>query len=393
MLKSIEIIKHKRLKFGKMEKVVDIPNLMNIQHESYDRFLQMNTLPEDREEIGLQEVFKSIFPIKDFTGSASLEFVSYGFGEIKHTKEECIHKGMTYEIPIKIIARLVVYDLDKETGILTIRNIKEQEIYFGAIPLMTKEATFIVNGPERVVVSQLHRSSGVFFDHDNGETHSSGKLVYNCRVIPVRGSWIEMEIDPGKDLIFIKIDRRRKFPVTLLLKALGYSTEDLLEYFYDFIEVVIKKEGLFILINEKNLKGKRAVQEVVDYNTGEVIVRKGRIFTQKKLNLLEELEIKLIPVKIKHILGKILHKPVISPIDTELIALSNEIIDVILLKKFRSVGIKSFFLLNIDEGTSSETISKTLLADKVEIREDALIEMYRLLKPGNPATLESSQGV
>lgn len=206
-----------RKSFAKIEKVMDIPNLMGMQKNSYARFLQENIPPEKREDIGLQAVFQSIFPIKDFSGTASLEFVRYTFGEKKYDMEECIQRGMTYEMPIRITVRLVVYAVDKETGTSSIRDIKEQEIYFGTIPLMTKKGTFIINGTERVVVSQLHRSPGVFFDHDKGKAHA-GKVLYSARIIPLRGSWIDMEIDT-KEIVYIRIDRRRRFPVTLLLKA------------------------------------------------------------------------------------------------------------------------------------------------------------------------------
>jgi DNA-directed RNA polymerase subunit beta len=230
---SDRLLANKRIRknFGKIQKIVDIPDLIGMQRESFQRFLQMDIAHEKRRDIGLQAVFKSVFPIKDFTGSASLEFVSYRFGEVKHGIEECIHRGMTYEIPVRITARLVVYDIDVDTGVSNIRDIKEQEIYFGTIPLMTDKGTFIINGTERVVVSQLHRSSGVFFDHDKGKSHSSGKIIYSSRIIPVRGSWIDMEIDP-KDIVYIRIDRRRKFPITILFKSFGYTVEDLLSYFY-----------------------------------------------------------------------------------------------------------------------------------------------------------------
>ena len=230
---SERILANKRIRknFGKIEKIIDIPDLIEVQRESYSRFLQMDVPPEKRRDIGLQSVFKSVFPIKDFTGSASLEFVSYRFAEVKHGIKECINRGMNYEIPVRITVRLVVYDIDNDTGVTNIRDIKEQEIYFGAIPLMTDNGTFIINGTERVVVSQLHRSSGVFFDHDKGKTHSSGKVIYSSRIIPVRGSWIDMEID-HKGIVHIRIDRRRKFPITILFKAIGYTSEDILAYFY-----------------------------------------------------------------------------------------------------------------------------------------------------------------
>jgi len=218
---SERLLAYRRIRknFGKIAKIIDIPNLIAVQQESYNRFLQKDVPPEKRREIGLQAVFKSVFPIKDFTGTASLEFVGYRFGEVKHSVQECMHRGMTYEIPLRITVRLVVYDIDKESGVTNIRDIKEQEIYFGTIPLMTDNGTFIINGTERVVVSQLHRSSGVFFDHDKGKTHSSGKVIYTSRIIPVRGSWIDMEID-HKDIVYIRIDRRRKLPGTTGTPAL-----------------------------------------------------------------------------------------------------------------------------------------------------------------------------
>lgn len=222
--------KRVRKEFGGKRKIIDIPDLIGMQRESFEGFLQRDVPPQDREEKGLHSVFKSVFPIKDFTDTSSLEYVSYSFGETKHSMQECISRGMTYDIPVNIRVRLVVYDHDKDTGVSTIRDIKEQEIYFGTIPLMTPRGTFIINGTERAVVSQLHRSSGVFFDHDKGKNYSSGKIIYNARIIPVRGSWIDMEID-AKDIVYIRIDRRRKFPVSILFKAFGYTGEDILDFF------------------------------------------------------------------------------------------------------------------------------------------------------------------
>ena len=282
MAESSVINKRIRKSFGKIQQIVEIPDLIGMQRESYKRFLQIDVPPEKREDIGLQAVFKSVFPIKDFTGSASLEFVSYRFAEVKHTVEECIHKGMTYELPVRITVRLVVYDIDKVTGAANIRDIKEQEIYFGTIPLMTAKGTFIVNGTERVVVSQLHRSSGVFFDHDKGSTHSSGKIIYTSRIIPVRGSWIDMEIDP-KDIVYIRIDRRRKFPATLLFKAFGYSAEDILTYFYNTERILVKGKRFLKEFNPDLLKGQRAGRDIKDPVSGEVVVKKGRMFTKRVL--------------------------------------------------------------------------------------------------------------
>ena len=300
-----------RKNFGKIKKIVDIPNLIGMQRESYQRFLQMNVPAEKRREVGLQAVFKSVFPIKDFTGSASLEFVSYTFGEVKHSEEECVHRGMTYEIPIRITVRLVVYDMDKDSGISNIRDIKEQEIYFGTIPLMTEKGTFIINGTERVVVSQLHRSSGVFFDHDKGKSHSSGKIIYSSRIIPVRGSWIDMEIDP-KDIVYIRIDRRRKFPVTLLFKAFGYNTADLLDYFYQTETIHIRGDQYFKPFLPEMLKGQRAVKEVVHPETGEALLKKGRMFNRRVLKQMEAAGITEILVSEEEILDRILARGVVQ---------------------------------------------------------------------------------
>ncbi len=251
-----------RRNFGKIEKIIDLPHLIEMQRQSYERFLQKNVSPEGREEVGLQGVFKSVFPIKDFSGSSALEFVRFQFGDVKYEKDECLQRGMTYEAPLKITVRLVVFDMDKETGAQSIRDIKEQEIYFGTIPLMTENGTFIVNGTERVVVSQLHRSPGIFFDHDHGKTHSSGKILYSSRIIPMRGSWIDLEFDP-KDILHVRIDRRRKFPVTLLFKALGYTTENLLTTFYECEKISVENGDIYREFNPNILFGKRVAQDIL----------------------------------------------------------------------------------------------------------------------------------
>ncbi len=379
-----------RKSFGKIKKIVEIPDLIGMQRESYARFLQTGIPPEKREDIGLQAVYKSVFPIKDFTGSASLEFVSYRFGEIKHSIEECIHRGMTYELPIRITVRLVVYDVDKDTGVSNIRDIKEQEIYFGTIPLMTNKGTFIINGTERVVVSQLHRSSGVFFDHDKGKTHSSGKIIYTSRIIPVRGSWIDMEIDP-KDIVHIRIDRRRKFPVTLLLKAFGYSTQDLLAYFYTKEKIYLKGKRIFRQFNADNLKGQRATRDVKDPQTGEVVVKKGRMFTKRALNQLTASKTEMIPISEEDLLDKRLAQPLVEATSNEIIGKPNDVIEEDLLSRLREAGVKEFDILFIDGVSVSDSVCKTLMLDKVETKEDALIEIYRRLRPGNPATPEVAQ--
>ena len=220
-----------RKTFAKLPKVIEIPNLIDIQKRSYDKFLQEGVPNEQREDVGLQGVFKSVFPIKDFSETSSLEFVSFNLEKPKYDVDECRARGMTYAAPVKVVIRLVVWDVNEETGLQSIRDVKEQEVYFGEIPLMTDSGTFIINGTERVVVSQLHRSPGVFFDHDRGKTHSSGKLLYSARIIPYRGSWLDFEFD-HKDILYVRIDRRRKLHASVLLRALGYSTEELLNYYY-----------------------------------------------------------------------------------------------------------------------------------------------------------------
>jgi len=387
-----ETLAKKRIRknFGKIPQIVEIPDLIGVQRDSYNRFLQMDVPPEMRADIGLQSVFKSVFPIKDFTGSASLEFVSYRFAEVKHGVEECIHRGMTYEIPIRITARLVVYDVDTDTGASNIRDIKEQEIYFGTIPLMTDKGTFIINGTERVVVSQLHRSSGVFFDHDKGKSHSSGKIIYSARIIPVRGSWIDLEIDP-KDIVHIRIDRRRKFPVTILFKAFGYTAEDLLNYFYGQERVVVQGKRYFKAFDADLLKGQRATRDVKDPETGEAIVKKGRVFTQRAVKRLAALNTDLIPIAPEDLPGKVFAKTLRHPETGDVLFHSNQLIEEKTLEKLAEAGINEFEILFIDGMSSSDAIRKTLLLDKVESKEEALVEIYRRLRPGNPATPEVAQ--
>jgi len=390
MAESTVVSRRVRKSFGKIRKIVEIPDLIGMQRDSYRRFLQIDVPLEKREDIGLQAVFKSVFPIKDFTGSASLDFVSYRFAEVKHTVQECIHKGMTYELPVRITVRLVVNDIDKETGVSNIRDIKEQEIYFGTIPLMTDKGTFIINGTERVVVSQLHRSSGVFFDHDKGSSHSSGKIIYTSRIIPVRGSWIDMEIDP-KDIVYIRIDRRRKFPVTLLFKAFGYSAEDILTYFYNTERILFKGKRYLKEFNPDLLKGQRAGRDIKDPSSGEVVVKKGRMFTKRVLAQLKAGNTTTIPVGLEDILHKVFAHAIVDPKTGETIVKANDLVDEETLAKLSSAGINEFDLLFIDEMSSSDSIRKTLILDKVETKQDALIEIYRRLRPGNPATPEVAQ--
>ncbi|OEU50472.1 MAG: DNA-directed RNA polymerase subunit beta [Desulfobacterales bacterium C00003060] len=382
-----------RRSFGKIPKVIAFPNLVEMQKESYARFLQKDVPPEKRKDEGIQGAFKSVFPIKDFMNTAFLEFVSYGFGDVKYSESECIDKGMTYEIPMRITVRLVVYEVDKETEVRNIRDIKEQEVYFGTIPLMTKRATFIINGTERVVVSQLHRSPGVFFDHDKGKTHSSGKVLYSARIIPVRGAWIDLEIDP-KDIVYVRIDRRRKFAATLLLKAFGYSGEEILSRFYATERIHIAADegaGLYKTVDKDLLCGQRVSRTVKHPQTGEIIVKKGAQYSKGTVKELLDAQVERVPIEFEDIQNKILARTLIDPGSGDVVATYNEVIDEKVFENILAARISSFDVLFIDNITTSDSISKTLVLDKVETQEDALLEIYRRLRPSNPPTIEVAQ--
>ena len=294
-----------RKSFAKLKQVIEIPNLIDIQKRSYDKFLQIDIPIDKREDIGLQGVFKSVFPIKDFSETSSLEFVSYNLEKPKYDVDECRARGMTFAAPIKVVIRLVVWDVNEETGVQSIRDVKEQEVYFGEIPLMTDSGTFIINGTERVIVSQLHRSPGVFFDHDKGKTHSSGKLLYSARVIPYRGSWLDFEFD-HKDILYVRIDRRRKLHATVLLRALGYSTEELLNYFYDTETIHFEPQKKYSRqVNYELLVGQRATRDIKHPKTKEVLVKKNRKFTKGAIRKLQESGVDLLPIDLDELVGKV----------------------------------------------------------------------------------------
>src|SRR5262247_3352431 len=287
-----------RRSFGRIKKIIDLPYLIEIQKNSYDQFLQREVAPGQRQNFGLQEVFKSVFPIKDFNETASLEFVSYALGEPKYDVEECHQRGMTFAAPLKVTVQLVLWDVDAQTGARSIKNVKEQEVYFGEIPLMTKNGTFMVNGTERVIVSQLHRSPGVFFEHDKGKTHASGKLLYSARVIPYRGSWVDLEFDP-RDILFVRIDRRRKFHATVVLRALQMTTEDILNYFYRKDTILLDGRKAAKLFQPDHLLGLKATRDVRNPETNELIVKEGRKFTKLGLRQMEQAGIDQIPITVE----------------------------------------------------------------------------------------------
>jgi DNA-directed RNA polymerase subunit beta len=380
-----------RKDFAKIQKIIDIPNLIDIQKNSFQKFLQSDTPPDQRQDTGLQGVFKSVFPIKDFNETASLEFVSYHLEKPKYDVDECHQRGMTFAAPIKVVIRLVVWDTNEETGVRTIRDVKEQEVYFGEIPLMTENGTFIINGTERVVVSQLHRSPGVFFDHDKGKTHSSGKLLYSARIIPYRGSWIDFEFDP-KDIIHVRIDRRRKMPATVLLRALGYSAEELLNYFYH-TETVFLEEGKKYSksVEYDLLPGQRAVRDIRNPQTSEVLVKKNRKYTKGALKKLEQLGVTKLPVTIEEVVGKYAAHDVVDMETGEILLECNEEVTQSVLEQMREHKIKDFKVLFIDALNVGPFLRDTLLADKCNTPEEAVMEIYRRLRPGDPPTPETAQ--
>jgi DNA-directed RNA polymerase subunit beta len=391
MAESVKKYQWERVDFGKIRNIIDIPNLIEVQERSYLRFLQKDIAHEQREDIGLEGVFKSIFPIWDFNETASLEYVQYTLSDPKYDVMECHQRGMTYAAPFKVTVRLVVWDKDEETGVKNIRDIKEQEVFFGEIPLMTGNGSFVINGTERVVVSQLHRSPGVFFDHDKGKTHLSGKFLYSCRIIPYRGSWLDFEFD-ARDVIHVRIDRRRKFPATILLKALGYSTEDLLNFFYKTERIIIQ-EGQYNKVPAlEYLAGQRAVMDLVD-SGGEVIIKKGRKFTKATVKKMTEEGIDTIPIEYESIIGRIAARDIVATDSGEVILGVNEEITKDKLEEIIKKGIRDFEVLFIDEVNVSAAIRNTLLADKITSQNNAIIEIYRRLRPGDPPTLETAQNL
>ncbi|MCC6667843.1 MAG: DNA-directed RNA polymerase subunit beta [Polyangiaceae bacterium] len=377
-----------RKNLGQIESVVDIPNLIDIQKSSYDKFLQSELGPRDRREIGLEEVFRSVFPIKDFDGTSELVYVSYNLEKPKYDVDECRQRGMTFAAPIKVTTQLMVYDT-REGGERIVRDIKEQEVYFGEIPLMTETGTFIINGTERVVVSQLHRSPGVFFDHDKGKTHSSGKLLYSARVIPYSGSWLDFEFD-HKDIIYVRIDRRRKMHATVLLRALGYSSQDLLNYFYSTETVFLEKGGKFGKSIEFDLlPGQRSTRDIKVGS--EVVVRKNTKFTRAAIKKLKESKVDRLPLEVVELVGKVSAQDVIDKETGEVLLECNEEVTEVTLERLREAGIEQFKVLFIDGLNVGPYLRDTLIADKVKTTEDAIMEIYRRLRPGDPPTLETAK--
>ena len=453
MLESDGVRRRIRRSFGKIDKIMETPNLIDMQKRSYERFLQKDVLPENREEVGLQGAFRGVFPIHDFAKTSSLEFVKYKFEDVKHSEEDCLNKGMTYEAPIRLTVRLVVFDTDTVNDTKSIRDIKEQEIYFGTLPMMTDRGTFIVNGTERAVVSQLHRSPGAFFDHDKGKGHSSGKLLYYARIIPLRGSWLDFEFDPH-DLLHVRIDRRRKFPSTILLKALGYPAREILQYFYNTEMISIGEVGGWLEARAEDLVQGIVPKDIVDPDTKEVVAKGGLKFTKRLLKTLqstdlarpripfykrmhvdlengEELliaddvldpetnEVLLakgqaltneqyetlkekgvdeimcidpkrirIPVDDEDIATRVIVEDLIDPETGEVIIEGNQTLNLEIIEVLKEKGIAEIECLVLDGQGVIPSIRDTLLVDKINAPDEAVLDIYRKMRPSSPPTPE-----
>lgn len=378
--------------FGHIREVAEMPNLIEVQKASYDQFLMVAEPPGGRDDEGLQAVFRSVFPISDFSNASMLEFVRYEFEPPKYDVDECRQRGMTYAAPLKVTLRLIVFDIDEETGARSVKDIKEQDVYMGDIPLMTMNGTFVVNGTERVIVSQMHRSPGVFFDHDKGKTHSSGKLLFAARVIPYRGSWLDIEFD-AKDIVFARIDRRRKIPVTSLMFALGLDGEEILSTFYNKILYKRTKEGWRVPFDSARFRGYSTVNDLIDADTGKVVLEAGKKLTVRAARQLQEKGLKALRLSDEELVGNYLAEDLVNPKTGEIYAEAGEEITEKSLKALNEQGYKELPLLDIDHVNVGPYIRNTLSADKNMTREDALFDIYRVMRPGEPPTLDSAQNM
>jgi len=410
MARSFTARKRIRKSFGKIKPVTTLPNLIEVQRSSYEHFLQAEIKPHERVERGVQSVFNSVFPISDFSEQSTLEFVSYDFEGPKYDEEECRQRGMTFAAPLKVTLRLVVWDVDEETGLRSIHDIKEQDVYMGDMPLMTNRGTFIVNGTERVIVSQMHRSPGVFFDHDKGKTHSSGKFLFTARVIPYRGSWLDFEFD-AKDIVHVRIDRRRKLPVTTLLLALtksikkkqsrsskkkepgeiqGMNVEDILNYYYEKIIFTRAKRGWRTSFNVDRMRGVKLTHDLVNARSGKVAIEAGTKITPRVIKKLQAMGLKDQLITPEELMGRYVATDLINEKTGEIYAEACDEVTEENLEKIDEAGIKEISILAIDHLNVGPYIRNTLAIDKNRTREEALIDIYRVMRPGEPPTTEAA---
>ena len=379
-----------RKDFGKRHSILDVPYLLATQIESYCDFLQADKAPLGRDEKGLHSAFRSVFPILSYSGNAALDYVSYRLGEPAFDVKECQLRGLTYAAPLRALVRLIIYDKDSPSDAKKVKDIKEQEVYMGELPLMTDNGTFVINGTERVIVSQLHRSPGVFFDHDKGKTHSSGKLLFSARVIPYRGSWLDFEFDP-KDALFVRIDRRRKLPATILLRALGYDNEQILDTFFDTNTFHISARDIKLDLVPERLRGETATFDIKAKN--KVIVEEGRRITAKHIRELADAGVKSLEVPEDYLIGKILAHNVVDTETGELIANANDEISLELFNKLRALEVREIKTLYVNDLDRGPYISSTLRIDPTTTDLEAMVEIYRMMRPGEPPTKEAAQNL
>src|ERR687891_1240032 len=420
-----------RKSFGHIPEVTVMPNLIEVQRTSYENFLQMNLRPEERAHVGLQEVFKSVFPIRDFAERAALDFVQYELEEPKYDVEECHQRGMTYAAPLRVTLRLIVWDVDDDTGSKSVRDIKEKDVYMGDLPLMTDNGTFVINGTERVIVSQMHRSPGVFYDHDKGKTHSSGKLLFAARIIPYRGSWLDFEFD-AKDLLHVRIDRRRKMPMTTLLLALVLQQDDedapeprrddlaalglaqsdvrllehreeekcrtyallpegVLKLFYGQVRYLRSGQGWKQPFRPERLRGQKLTSDLVDAASGDVLAEAGTKLTPRLLKRLEEQGLNDVYVSSEELVGRFVAVDLIDEETGLVFAEAGDELTPELLARLVEAEVETLPVLDIDHVTVGPYVRNTLAADRCSNREEALLDIYRVLRPGEPPNLDTAQ--
>ena len=377
-----------RYSFGKISSNVRIPNLIKVQKKSYEEFLQLDVSRDNRQKQGLEEVLQPVFQVSDVEGKAKLEYINYDLGEPKYTPEECIQRGVNYASPLKVRLRLILWDCDTELETKEIKGIKEQEVYIGDIPLMTDKGTFIINGAQRVIVSQLHRSPGVFYTHDEGKNSSSGKYIYSARIIPYRGSWIDFEFDT-KDILYFRIDRKRKIHVSTLLRAIGYSKNMILEEFYRFVTYKRKKGQLVTKLAPDKFRGMKIENDVMDADTGDVIFEKGIRVTPRLLKNFEEANAERNYIASEdEIKGKFLAKDIVHPKTGEVLHESTQEITQEVIDTISALGIDEICILDINNIDSGSFIKDTIVLDKNKDEDQALADIYKVLRPGEPSTPE-----
>ena len=387
MSQTLQNRRRLRKTFQRNDQIAEMPNLIEVQKFSYELFLQRFISSNDRLDKGLENVFRSVFPISDFSETSTIEYISYSFDEPKFDTEECIQRGLTYAAPLKVTLRLIVFDVDEETQAKSVKDVKEQDVYMSDLPLMTENGTFIINGTERVVVSQMHRSPGVFFDHDKGKTHSSGKILFAARIIPYRGSWMDFEFDP-KDIVNARIDRKKKIPATTILYSLGYDSEEILSMFYKSEDYTKFKDGWKKDFISENIVGGKSLFPLV--SKGKVVVEQGKKFTPRLLKQIEEKNIKELEITNEELLGKYVSKDIVNLETGEIYAEAGQEITEELLAVFELEKIKTIPALVIDNINSSPFLRNTLALDKSIDKETALFEIYKILRPGEPPTVDSA---